>query len=114
MMLKIIRGTTQSLFITIIDEAGGTYKLQDGDILRFGIKRNWQDIDYDVCKEITSDNTQNDEYIIDLAPEDTLDLPAENYYFDVGLQTGDGNYFMIIPCTQCIITPAVTQKEATQ
>ena len=112
-MLKIIRGTTQSLLITIIDEAGDVYKLQDGDVIRFGIKRNWQDTDYDVCKEITSDDTQNDEYIIALAPEDTLDLPAENYYFDVGLQTANGDYYMIIPCGQCLILPAVTQKEVT-
>lgn len=112
-MLKIIRGTTQSLLVTITDETGETYKLQSGDVLRFGIKRNWQDTDYDVCKEITSDNMQDNGYIIALAPEDTLDLPAEGYYFDVGLQTADGDYYMIIPCDKCVIAPAVTQKEVT-
>lgn len=112
-MISIIRGTTQNLLITITDEVGEIYKLQNGDVIRFGIKRNWQDTDYDVCKEIISDDTQNDEYIIALAPEDTFNLPAENYYFDVGLQTASGDYYMIIPCTQCIIAPAVTQKEVT-
>ena len=113
-MIIIIRGTTQNLLITITDEVGEIYKLQDGDVLRFGIKRNWQDTDYGVCKEITSDNLQDDGYIIALAPEDTLNLLAENYYFDVGLQTADGDYYMIIPCSQCVILPAITQKEATQ
>ena len=110
-MISIIRGTTQSLFITITDEAGEIYKLQNGDVLRFGIKRSWQDTDYDVHKEITSDNLQDDGYIIALAPEDTLNLPAENYYFDVGLQTADGGYYMVIPCSRCVIMPAITQKE---
>lgn len=114
-MLKLIRGVTDTLQITITDDMGELYKLQSGDKLKLGIKRNWQDADYDVCKAVTSDDLQGDGYIISFAPEDTINLiPSYCYYFDVGLQTADGDYYMIIPCSQCVILPAITQKEATQ
>lgn len=110
--LKIIRGTTQSITVTIENNSGGIYNLQDGDVLKFGVKRNWQNTEYDIYKEVTSSDAQGDGYVISLSPEETTDiLPGREYKFDVGIQTATGDYFMVIPCSKCVIIPAVTQKE---
>lgn len=114
-MLKLIRGVTQSIAITITDDDSNIYKLQSGEVLRLGIKRNPQNTDYDVKKEVSSEALYGDSYDINFAPEDTSDLnPSPEYRFDVGLQTSDGNFYMIIPCSKCVILPAVTAKEAAQ
>lgn len=111
-MLEIIRGTTQRIVITIYDWDGNVYRMQSGDVLRFGIKRDWQNTEYDVKKEVTNLSAQNDNYVINIDPEDTQNLPSSREYkFDIGLQTAAGDYYMVVPCSSCIILPAVTTKE---
>lgn len=111
-MLKLIRGVTQSITITIENDNGDIYKLQSGDVLKFGVKRNWQNTEYDIYKEATSADVQCDDYVISLTPEDTIDvLPGREYKFDMGIQTAAGDYYMIIPCSKCVIMPNITAKE---
>lgn len=111
-MLKLIRGATQSIIVTIEDNDGNIYKLKSGDVLKFGIKRYWQNAEYDVYKEVTSADIHEDGYVIDLAPEDTKDvIPGRDYKFDIGLQTAAGDYYMVVPCSSCVIMPNITAKE---
>jgi hypothetical protein len=112
MNLSIIRGTTNTLSLTIEDENGELYKLKDSEKIIFGVKSNAENSDYDICKIATEavDST----YIINITPEDTAGYPFGRYYFDVGLQTADGNYYMVIPCSEFYIKKAVTSKEIVQ
>lgn len=112
MNLNIIKGTTIAFYVTIRNEDGTEYVLQSGDKLIFGIKQNPENSDYDVCKIVTE--ASGNGYLIELEPADTADLQPGHYYFDIGLQTATGAYYMVIPCSQCLIMPAVTAKEATQ
>lgn len=112
MTISIIKGTTCTFFVNILNEDGKTkYVLQSGDKLIFGVKSNPENSDYDVCKIVTEASEEG--YAIELEPDDTADLPPGHYYFDIGLQTSAGAYYMVVPCSQCLIKPAVTSKEAT-
>lgn len=111
-MLEIVRGTTKNLFITITDNSGEYYTLQNGDKIIFGIKSHYTNSNYDIYKIADISNKQGENnYLISLSPADTINLEAGRYYYDVGLQTADGDYYMIIECDICCIKPAVTQKE---
>ncbi len=112
-MISIIRGTTNDFSLSIEDENGEQYTLKDGEKIIFGVKSNAENSDYDIVKTLTSADMVDNAYTIKLIPDDTLGLPFGQYYFDIGLQTANGDYYMIIPCSQCLILPAVTQKEAT-
>ena len=76
----------------------------------FGIKQNYNDNDYILVKRISASSEDGDGYLISLTPEET-NLIVGRYYFDIGLQTAGGDYYMITKCDICEITPAVTQKE---
>ena len=113
MKLEITRGTTISFILIIQNDDGTIYHLKDGEKLIFGVKFDIESDEYLIKKVITAENREENGYLISLKPEDTQKMEFKDYRYDIGLQTADGDYFMIIPCSQCIITPAVTQKEVT-
>lgn len=111
MNLSIIRGTTNVFNLTIIDDSGEAHTLQDSENIIFGVKENPESTDYDLKKVITVADAQEDNYTIELSPEDTQELPFGRYYFDIGLQTADGDYYMVVPFSPFIVEKAVTKKE---
>lgn len=113
-MINIIRGTTNDLSLSIEDENGEQYTLQDGEKIIFGVKSNAENSDYDIVKTLTSADMVDNAYTIKLIPDDTLGLPFGQYYFDIGLQTADGDYYMVVPCDEFCVCKAITAKEATQ
>lgn len=112
-MISIIRGTTNNFSLSIEDENGEQYTLKDGEKIIFGVKENAESSDYDIVKTLTSADVADKTYNIRLTPADTAKLPFGRYYFDVGLQTANGDYYMIVPCEEFYICKAVTAKEAT-
>ena len=112
MDLHIIRGTTNAFSLTIEDENGEPYTLNGGEKIIFGVKQNAENSDYDIVKTLASEDTANGAYIIKLEPENTSELPFGRYHCDIGLQTAEGDYYMIVPCCDFYIDKAVTQKEA--
>lgn len=115
-MINIIRGTTNDLSLNIENEKGEQYTLQDGEKIIFGVKENAENSDYNIVKTLTSADADVVDGIctIKLTPTDTAELSFGRYYFDIGLQTANGDYYMIVPCDEFYICKAVTQKEATQ
>lgn len=105
--IKMIRGTTNSIIITVYDENGGLYSLKPGDKLIFGVKSNLNNSDCCIKKIITEGTG---EYEIRLSPEDTKDLCCGTMCYDVGLQIGE-DYFPVIPCSPFVLTHNVTQRE---
>ena len=114
MNISIIRGTTNAFSLTIEDENGEPYTLKDNEKIIFGVKSNAENSDYDICKIVTASEEVDGAYIINLMPEDTAGLQFGRYFYDVGLQTADGNFYMIISCSEFNICKAITAKEATQ
>lgn len=111
MKLEIIRGTTMSFLLTVKNDDGTNYTLSDGEKIIFGVKLEPEKGDYIIKKVITSENAQDNGYIISLKPEDTQQMDFKDYRYDIGLQTTEGDYYMLVTCNQFIVNKAVTAKE---
>ena len=104
----MVRGTTKTLAVTVLDASGKPYQMADGDVVRFGIKVNPADEKCLVQKEVTS--LTDGVATITIKPEDTIGLQYGPYYYDVGLQSGE-DYFCVIPYSRISIVPNITRKE---
>lgn len=111
MKLEITRGTTMSFLLTIQNDDGTDYTLADDEKIIFGVKLEPEKGDYLIKKIITTENAQSNGYIISLKPEDTQQMDFKDYRYDIGLQTADGDYYMLVSCNQFIVNKAVTAKE---
>ena len=89
------------------------YERNENDIVRFGVKRTENSNDFEIEKEITEYDAETNSYIVRLAPEDT-DVDTGRYWYDVGLQTNDGGYYMLIKADHFNVTPAITKKVVTE
>lgn len=103
--ISIVRGTTKNLRVSIEDTDGTPYVLTEGEILRLGVIADsrggcpvfWKEVDY-TAKD-------GDAYIITIIPGDTANLNCnKQYYYDIGLQTGE-NYYNIIELSPFTILP---------
>lgn len=109
--IKIVRGTTNSFSVTIIDETTGEpYVLDSGEVIRFGVKVNPNDTTYLFQKTISAAD-EEDEYSFTINPSDTLSLAFGSYWYDIGLQSGTA-YFNIIPASPFELAYNVTKAEA--
>ena len=88
-ILEIIRGTTNTIQIDVTDASGAPYALENGEVLRFGVKRNAASSDYLIRKDVAAGTGS---YLVTLMPEDTAVVPLASYLFDVGLQCGSDYY----------------------
>lgn len=111
MKLEITRGTTMTFLLTIQNDDGTTYILNDDEKLIFGVKLDPEKGDYLIKKIITAENAQGQAYLISLKPEDTQDMEFKDYRYDIGLQTAEGDYYMLVACSQFVVNKAVTAKE---
>lgn len=111
MKLEITRGTTMSFILTIQNDDGTLYRLKSGEKLIFGVKLDPERGDYLIKKIITEENIQDQGYLISLKPEDTQNMDFKDYRYDIGLQTNDDDYYMLVPCSPFVVNKAVTAKE---
>ncbi len=99
---EIVRGTNMDIEYIIYYEDGSIYNLQDGDKIIFGVKEddvNSDNSKYIIKKIATSKDKINEGYGIYFVPSDTLNLEHKNYFYDVGIQTSDGKYYMTTECS---------------
>lgn len=109
--ISMIRGTTQTISIKVNGADGSPYTFLEGDVLRFGVKKNPKDSEYLIMKELTSANLdEDDSFILILEPSDTIGLDFGSYAYDVGLQTGQ-SYFNVIECSDFEVTYNITEVE---
>ena len=91
-IIRITRGDSASFGITVMD--GTTeYELQEGDVLRFTVRRNIYSTTKSLQKILGYGDTM--EFVIE--PEDTVGLNFGNYVYDVELTLADGTVNTIIP-----------------
>lgn len=105
--IEMVRGTTNTIRVTVSDEGGNPYRLKSGEKLIFGVKPN---INHPECciKKIVTGGTG--EFSFKLTPEDTESLTCRSMCYDVGLQSGT-DYFSVIPCSPFVLTHNVTRRE---
>lgn len=108
--INIPRGTTMCLGIEIKNEDGTAYTPANGDVLRFGVKLDPTEATYVISKTGTYDSSAG-YYTVDLSPEDTASLAMdERYWYDAGLQTADGDYYMVVEASPFNVHRAITKK----
>lgn len=101
--IQLTRGDTARFEVNITNDMDGSnYELQDGDVLRFTVKKSTDKKDALISKEITDGN------IIYIAPEDTQNLSYGSYYYDVELTTKGKDVYTIIPPSKFVLLKEVT------
>ena len=102
--ITLTRGDTFKAQIHITDKEGNPYEIQEGDEVRFAMKKNYSDPDTEVLivKQVPTDTL-----ILTLEPEDTKDLPFGTYVYDIQLTTAAGEIDTFIAKASLILTEEV-------
>lgn len=110
--LSIVRGTSFPFSVKLTDALGDRLELEEGDLLLFGVKRFPEHKKYQFLKQLTHEdyNSEIGGYVFEILPEDTMDFVFDKYYYDVGLQTVQGEFFTVIECSTLEIRPGITSK----
>ena len=108
MIIKINKGRTVPLTISIEDADGEPYTLQTGDTIRFGV-RNVSGGNKLIYKELTSEDEVDEEYPLTLTPENT-NIAVGRYLYDVSLQLSSGELYDIVSADYFIVKDSVTFK----
>lgn len=107
--IEIVRGTTNTLQISVVDALGVPYNLGSSEKIMFGLKKDVKKDTVPIFQK-TADIIDQGLFKVVLVPEDTENLMDELYYYDVGLQSGN-DLFNIIPLNPFRIIPNVVVRE---
>lgn len=66
--------------------------------------------DHVIDKTITADHEFEGGYCFELTPEET-DIPEGTYYYDIGVQRENGEFYHVCMTDEFIIDPSVTRKD---
>lgn len=88
---------------------GEDASLNSGDRIIFGIRKNWYDA-YLIKKIISAENELNGGYTVILTPED-MSIEPGYYYYDISVQTENGDFIKIVPHSLFAVLPSDTEKE---
>ncbi len=97
--IKITRGDSGEIDLTIYDTDGSEYELKDGDEVLFTVKESTLSPNALIQKSGTK---------ISILPEDTKNLSYRKYVFDVQLTTATGTVDTIIPPSTFEVLSEVT------
>lgn len=106
--IELYKGTTLIQDINITSN-GESYILTSGEKIKFGVKEDSNHTRYLIEREWTSENQNSDGTItLKLKPDDTINLPAKIYKYDIGLQKGD-DYYIIVPESNLVVKNSITK-----
>ena len=94
-ILEIVRGTTNTFNIAVTDADGNPYTLESGEVLVFGIKDKPYRDEAVVVKKVTSGT--DGVYAVTLHVEDTINLKYGEWFYDVGIRSGNDYHSVIEP-----------------
>lgn len=103
--ISIVRGTTNTFQIDIVDQDGEEYLLSEDDTLVFAVKANPTDIERLIIKTLSA----SDQNIVALEPSDTMNIDPGRYIYDVGLQVGETEFYNVIESSLFEIKPNVAE-----
>ena len=107
--LDVPRGTTSSFYVIITYEDGTPYPYNENDMVFFGVC--FDDSDELLISKTADYDNENNCYVVNLTPEDTQNMiVGERYWYDMGLQTIDGDFYRIIEATLFNVKRSVTRK----
>lgn len=103
--IEIVRCTSNVLQINVTDANGAAYTLGDGEAVVFGVKKEAADTDLLIVK--TAASVGDGVFMVALHPDDTENLPAGRYWYDVGVEKG-ADYFNVIELSPFVLVQNVT------
>lgn len=115
--IKVIRGTTNVIRVSLKNALGTEYILSAGEKLIFGVKDNPDSETYAIKKVIASSayDSTNHCYPVTIDVNDTKDLSysafGNSYMYDIGLQDTSNNYYMVVAHAAFIIDFNITSRE---
>lgn len=102
--ITLTRGDTFKAQISIANKDGTPYEPQEGDSVRFAMKKHFTDPDSEV---LINKNIPMDTLILTLEPEDTKSLAFGEYVYDIELTTAAGEIDTFITNAILILTEEV-------
>lgn len=100
--ITLTRGDTFKAQIFIKDKEGNMYTPEEGDIIEFGMKRDYEEEELLIRKVVP-----NDTLILRIEPEDTKSLPFGEYVYDMQLTKGNGDVMTFITKARLILSEEV-------
>lgn len=92
--ITLTRGDTAFLEVDLYKDKE-VYVLQDGDVVRFAIKKDTKDENCLIRKELTKDADGN--LVLEIEPSDTKTLPFNlEYKYDIELTTAQGKVYTFL------------------
>lgn len=112
--IRMVKGTTDSVSVTIIRDDGSEYTPAETDVVRLGVKYDPHQESYDIIKTGVYDS-ENGYFVFEFSPSDTAgmiaELYGERYWYDVSLQTASGDFYVVIQAAPFVLLSAVTVRE---
>lgn len=84
--ITLTRSDSLKLIVQPVNADGTNYVAQNGDAIRFAMKRRYSDAQPIINKSIPTDT-----FLLELDPADTKTLAFGNYVYDVELTHADGD-----------------------
>ena len=88
--ITLTRGDTARLTVTLKDDAGQPYTVQNDDVVTLTVKKEYEDETALIEKKVTGGNTFH------IKPEDTKGLAFGKYKYDVQVTTADGDNYTVL------------------
>lgn len=105
----MVRGDTLQLSINNIKtQDGDDYILSNTDVIYVDVKKSAADKTAIFSKTVTSADYIDGSLSLIILPNDTVDLPPGDYWFDVRLVIDDNNVYTIIPASKLKIVRNIT------
>ena len=100
--ITLTRGDTFEAHVMPITETGEEYVLQEGDTIRFAMKKNYKDETPLILKNIDTDTL-----VLRIEPSETKELSFGSYVYDIELTTATGDLYTFITESSLIIAKEV-------
>lgn len=100
--IKLTRGDTAWLTVTITRDTGELYEIQNDDTLTLSVKKKITDKEYAFKKEVKGKDTFH------IEPKDTENLYFGCYKYEVQVTTKDGDVYTVIEPTTFELLEEVT------
>lgn len=100
--ITLTRGDTLKVNVSITTSSGEEYIPEEGDRIRFALKKDVLDEEPLILKEIPIDTL-----VLQLNPEDTKSLPFDKYVYDLELTKASGEVDTFITKTDFILSEEV-------
>ena len=100
--ITLTRGDTFKTVITIKNHDGEEYQPQEGDVVRFAMKKKYKDE-----KPLLVKILDNEDLLLELTPEDTKNLKYGDYVYDIEITLSNCEVYTVVDRATLILTEEV-------